>query len=62
MTVCLVAMLPPAQAQTRMPWTFPGDFRDRLLTSDLVVSGIHLRLEFKPSIMSTLSAMLLVFE
>ena len=38
-TACLVAMLLPAQAQTRMPWTFPGDFRDRLRTSDLVVSG-----------------------
>jgi hypothetical protein len=38
-TACLVSMLLPAPAQTRMPWTFPGDFRDRLRISDLVVSG-----------------------
>jgi hypothetical protein len=36
---CLVWMLLPAPAQLRLPWTFPGDFRDRLRISDLVVSG-----------------------
>ncbi len=38
-TACLVWILLPAPAQIRMPWTFPGDFRDRLRISDLVVSG-----------------------
>jgi hypothetical protein len=38
-TACLVSMSLPAPAQTRMPWTLPGDFRDRLSISDLVVSG-----------------------
>lgn len=36
---CLVWVLLPASAQVRVPWTFPGDFRDRLQISDLVVSG-----------------------
>lgn len=38
-TASLVSILLPAPAQLRMPWTFPGDFRDRLRISDLVVSG-----------------------
>jgi hypothetical protein len=38
-TACLVSILLPAPAQLRMPWTFPGDFRERLRISDLVVSG-----------------------
>jgi hypothetical protein len=38
-TACLVSILLPAPAQLRLPWTFPGDFRDRLHISDLVVSG-----------------------
>jgi len=36
---CLVSMLLPVSAQLRLPWTFPGDFRDRLRISDLVVTG-----------------------
>lgn len=36
---CLVWMLLSASAQVRVPWTFPGDFRDRLQISALVVSG-----------------------
>jgi hypothetical protein len=36
---CLVLVLFPAPAQVRVPWTFPGDLRDRLQISDLVVSG-----------------------
>lgn len=39
LTFLVVAMLSP-QASTRLPWIFPGDFRDRLRMSDLVVSGI----------------------
>lgn len=39
LTACLSLILLPAPAQIRMPWTFPGDFRDRLRISDLVVSG-----------------------
>lgn len=41
-TACLVSIFLPAPAQIRqiqMPWTFPGDFRERLRISDVVVSG-----------------------
>ena len=38
-TACLALILFPAPAQIRMPWTFPGDIRERLRISDLVVSG-----------------------
>jgi len=38
--LCLVWVLLSVSAQVQMPWTFPGDFRDRLQISDLVVSGI----------------------
>src|SRR5215469_152628 len=38
-TACFVWTLLPASAQVRIPWTFPGDFRERLQISDLVVSG-----------------------
>jgi hypothetical protein len=34
----LAAVLAP-QASTSLPWAFPGDFRERLRMSDLVVSG-----------------------
>jgi hypothetical protein len=38
-----VTLLPAAmlalQSSTSLPWVFPGDFRDRLRISDLVVSG-----------------------
>ena len=37
-TLLLAAML-AAQASTPLPWVFPGDFRERLRMSDLVVSG-----------------------
>lgn len=36
---CLVWILLPASAQVRIPWTFPGNFRDRMQISDLVASG-----------------------
>jgi hypothetical protein len=39
LTFLVVAMLSP-QTSTRLPWILPGDFRDRLRMSDLVVSGI----------------------
>jgi hypothetical protein len=35
----LVAATLAPQGSTRLPWVFPGDFRDRLRMSDLVVSG-----------------------
>jgi hypothetical protein len=38
LTLLVVAMLSP-QACAQLPWTFPGDFRDRLRMSELVVSG-----------------------
>jgi len=38
-TACLLAMMFPASSATPMPWTMPGDFRQRLHISDLVVSG-----------------------
>jgi hypothetical protein len=36
-TTLLVAAM--AAAQGSLPWVFPGDFRERLRISDLVVSG-----------------------
>lgn len=38
-TVCLLATMFTAQGSASVPWTFPGDFRERLRISDLVVSG-----------------------
>lgn len=35
----LLAMMFLAQGPVRLPWVYPGDFRDRLRMSDLVVSG-----------------------
>ncbi|MGH9521643.1 MAG: hypothetical protein ACRD3E_03825 [Terriglobales bacterium] len=37
--VLLFAMLPPQASSAAYPWVYPGDFRDRLRMSDLVVSG-----------------------
>ena len=37
-TLLLAAML-AAQGSASLPWVFPGDFRERLRISDLVVSG-----------------------
>ena len=37
-TLLLAATL-AAQGSTSLPWTFPGDFRERLRMSDLVVAG-----------------------
>jgi len=37
-TLLLAAML-VAQGSASLPWVFPGDFRERLCISDLVVSG-----------------------
>lgn len=37
-TLFLAMMLAP-HGPTSLPWTFPGDFRERLRMSDLVVSG-----------------------
>ena len=33
-------MMVATQSSTSLPWVFPGDFRERLRISDLVVSGI----------------------
>jgi hypothetical protein len=38
-TACLLAMVFASQGSTSLPWIFPGDFRDRLRISGLVVSG-----------------------
>jgi len=38
-TLLLFAATPAAQGSRPLPWVFPGDFRDRLRMSDLVVSG-----------------------
>jgi hypothetical protein len=39
MVIFLLAAMPAPQVSTSLPWTFPGDFRERLRMSDLVVSG-----------------------
>jgi hypothetical protein len=38
-TACLLAMMFGTQSSTSLPWIFPGDFRERLRISDLVISG-----------------------
>ena len=38
-SACLLAMMFATQSSTSLPWIFPGDFRERLRISDLVVSG-----------------------
>src|SRR5438270_5193748 len=35
---CLLAMMLVSHSSTSLPWIFPGDFRERLRISDLVVS------------------------
>src|SRR5690349_15162233 len=38
-TSCLLAMIFATHSTNSLPWVFPGDFRERLRMSDLVVSG-----------------------
>jgi hypothetical protein len=36
----VVLFFAPVMRAQRLPWVFPGDFRERIRLSDLVVSGI----------------------